>query len=150
MEGEERCYVTGDQVRRNADGSLTFSGRKDMQVQINGVRIEIGEIEYVLGACHGVQLAVVDRVSQSGSDFEILVAFLTVEGISDESSQERLLRPDENIRSLISDASSQLLGRLPKYMVPKVLLPMHQTQRQQATKSTGKRFGNFTRVSQSR
>lgn len=86
MKGEERCYATGDLVRRNADGSLTFSGRKDMQIQINGIRIEVGEIEYVLGACDGVQLAVVDRVYQSGSDFEMVVAFLTVEGISDDSS----------------------------------------------------------------
>ena len=126
MKGEERCYATGDLVRRNADGSLTFSGRKDMQVQINGVRIEIGEIEYVLGACKGIKLAVVDRVSQSGGDFEILVAFLTVEGISDEISKQSLLHPDAKIQALVNDASSQLLGRLPRYMVPKVLLPMHQ------------------------
>ena len=125
MEGDGRCYVTGDLVRRNGDGSLTFSGRKDMQIQMNGVRIEIEEIEYVLGRCDGVQLAVVDKVSRGGSGVEMLVAFLTLEGVSDETSSEPLLPPDDIIRSLINNASSKLLGRLPQYMVPKLYLPLH-------------------------
>ena len=125
MEGDGRCYVTGDLVRRNGDGSLTFSGRKDLQIQVNGVRIEVEEIEYVLGRCDGVRLAVVDKVSQVGSDIEMLVAFLTVKGISDETSLEPLLPPFETIRSLINKASSKLLAHLPQYMVPKLYLPMH-------------------------
>ena len=126
MKGEERCYATGDLVRRNADGSLTFSGRKDLQVQIYGIRIEIGEIEYVLGRCKGIRLAVIDRVFQAGSDIEMLVGFLTVEGVSDERSRETLLIPDRAVLSILNDAFSKLRGRLPKYMVPNILLPMHQ------------------------
>lgn len=41
----KRAYKTGDYVRINEDGKIYFEGRKDTQIQINGVRIEILEIE---------------------------------------------------------------------------------------------------------
>lgn len=125
LKGDERCYATGDLVRRNGDGSITFSGRKDTQVQLHGIRIEVEEIEAVLGYCDGITLAVVDKVLQEGSDFEVLVAFLTIRGKSSQTAEEVFLRPDETIRSLINHASSLVVGRLPKCMAPTAYLPLH-------------------------
>ncbi|WP_327070531.1 amino acid adenylation domain-containing protein [Kitasatospora sp. NBC_01250] len=52
-----RMYATGDIVRLVA-GSLEFSHRKDTQVKINGIRVELGEVESVATAVPGVAAAV--------------------------------------------------------------------------------------------
>ncbi|KAG5949643.1 putative NRPS-like protein biosynthetic cluster [Claviceps sorghi] len=42
-------YLTGDLARRDADdGAVHFVGRKDVQVKINGQRVELAEIEHHL------------------------------------------------------------------------------------------------------
>ncbi|NOI11645.1 non-ribosomal peptide synthetase [Vibrio alginolyticus] len=43
-----RVYRTGDIVKRRADGNLVFIERADTMVKINGVRVELAEIEICL------------------------------------------------------------------------------------------------------
>lgn len=56
--GAGRLYRTGDVVVREHDGRLWFRGRRDTQVKLHGVRLELQEIERALGehpdvrACH--------------------------------------------------------------------------------------------------
>jgi amino acid adenylation domain-containing protein len=64
--GGGRLYRTGDQVCRLADGGLQFLGRLDQQVKIRGQRIELGEVEHVLGEAAGVREAVVVARSAGG------------------------------------------------------------------------------------
>lgn len=44
-------YLTGDHLRYNPDGSLTFIGRKDDLVKLRGQRIELGEVEHHVRSC---------------------------------------------------------------------------------------------------
>ncbi|MGV1794650.1 non-ribosomal peptide synthetase [Rhizobium sp. A37_96] len=47
-DGRTRFYLTGDVACLKPDGTVTFKGRRDRQVKINGKRIELDEIEAAL------------------------------------------------------------------------------------------------------
>ena len=53
----DRLYRTGDLGHLDDEGRLFFSGRKDFQVKIAGVRIELGEIAVAAEKCAGVRQA---------------------------------------------------------------------------------------------
>lgn len=52
-------YRTGDLARYRADGNIDYLGRLDTQVEIRGVRIELGEVEVALSRHPDVSEAVV-------------------------------------------------------------------------------------------
>jgi amino acid adenylation domain-containing protein len=67
-----RWYRTGDRVRVLPDGELAYLGRTDSQVQIQGWRVELPEIEHAVRSCAGVTGAVaVTRAAAHG--LEIVV-----------------------------------------------------------------------------
>ena len=53
----DRLYLSGDFGFLDDDGRLFFSGRRDFQVKIGGVRIELGEVEAAAQRCPGVYQA---------------------------------------------------------------------------------------------
>lgn len=61
-------YRTGDLVRVLADGNYEFIGRKDRQIKIRGIRIELEEIESVLNKYDPIKQCVVDfrKINLSG------------------------------------------------------------------------------------
>ncbi|AKJ01545.1 amino acid adenylation domain-containing protein [Archangium gephyra] len=73
-----RLYRTGDRVRWNGDGTLSFLGRTDFQVKVRGVRVELEEIEAALLRQPGVRQAAV--VVRGGGRDARLESFLVVEG----------------------------------------------------------------------
>jgi len=99
-----RLYRTGDLVRWLRDGSLDFVGRRDHQVKVRGWRIELGEVESVLGSCPGVAaVAVVVRPDPSGSPR--LVAYTVWD--------ERATPEEAELRALAA-------SRLPEAMRPSI------------------------------
>jgi amino acid adenylation domain-containing protein len=72
-----RWYRTGDRVRRIDGGDLAYLGRLDSQVQVQGWRVELTEVEHALRAC-GVHDAVVLGVPSKGS-VELFVFYVGVE-----------------------------------------------------------------------
>ncbi|MFC7310266.1 AMP-binding protein [Streptomyces monticola] len=62
-----RWYRTGDRVRRLDGGELVYLGRLDSQVQVQGIRVELAEIDHALRATAGVEDAVTVARAVEGS-----------------------------------------------------------------------------------
>jgi amino acid adenylation domain-containing protein len=63
----ETLYRTGDLGRYEPDGRLAILGRRDDQVKINGVRIELAEVRAAMQACAGIADAYVTVTEQDGA-----------------------------------------------------------------------------------
>lgn len=70
-----RLYRTGDQGRWREDGTIEFVGRVDLQIKINGHRIEPGEIEAALLAEPDVTEALV--LLRGDADAKRLIGYVT-------------------------------------------------------------------------
>ncbi|CAH0058426.1 unnamed protein product [Clonostachys solani] len=117
-----RGYLTGDLVRRNADGTCEYLGRKDTQVKIHGQRVELGEIEAQIHQYLPNEMsAVVDVVKSEEASTESLTALMWYNKSSDKIAQGPLsLLEDvtEGVKSLISSINKSLQSVLPSYMIP--------------------------------
>ncbi len=82
-----RMYRTGDLVRVAADGELTFAGRRDLQVKVNGFRVELGEVETIFGRLPGVRQAV--AVVRSNNGVSRLICYVVGEGLVADELRER-------------------------------------------------------------
>ena len=99
--GDGQWYRSGDLVRYWPDGNLEYVGRKDFQVKLRGLRIEMGEIEAALRKQPGVldSLTLVDD--------ERLISYVVAEKGFDESQ-----------------VRNQLRSYLPDYMLPAQIVPL--------------------------
>jgi amino acid adenylation domain-containing protein len=68
----ERMYRTGDLVRERPDQQLEYVGRADNQVKVNGVRVELDEVEQVVAESGGVRAAVA-YVLEGGASLGVTV-----------------------------------------------------------------------------
>ncbi len=76
-----RMYRSGDLLRWREDGSLTFVGRVDRQVKVQGNRVELEEVEIVLERHPDVaRAAVVPVRAADGQRVERLAGFVTSKG----------------------------------------------------------------------
>jgi len=93
----DTLYNTGDVVRYLPDGNLDFIGRWDFQVKVRGFRVDVRQVEKVLGDFAGVR----DRAVVAQGDR--LIAFYTSEvgkGVQ------------------LAELRGFLRDRLPAYMIP--------------------------------
>jgi amino acid adenylation domain-containing protein len=83
----ERLYRTGDWGRLRPDRSLTFLNRRDDQVKVRGVRIELGEVEHALRTHPAVSDAAVIAWEAAPGD-KRLAAYAVAAGCSAEDLVE--------------------------------------------------------------
>ncbi len=77
---DDVVYKTGDLGRMRDDGSFEYLGRRDHQVKIRGIRLELGPIEAALRSHPAIaDAAVVDRADVQGNRFLCAYFVLTNE-----------------------------------------------------------------------
>ncbi len=101
--GKNRVYRSRDLGRRLPDGEIEFLGRMDGQVKLNGVRIELSEIEFGLLKIEAIEEAIV-LLKHTGNK-PVLVAYI---------------KANEPIRE--NSIRQSLSQTLPLYMIPSVYL----------------------------
>ncbi|MGV9787456.1 non-ribosomal peptide synthetase [Streptomyces sp. NPDC003435] len=94
-----RVFRSGDRVRTTAAGGLEFLGRDDEQVQINGLRVEIGEVQSALRTHPHVEDCVILPQDHALAGYVVATA--------DRQSAEEI--------------HGYLRDRLPGHMVPNVI-----------------------------
>ena len=99
-----RAYHSGDLASWTEDGRICIWGRIDNQVKLRGFRIELDEIERVMGSYPDVKGSAV-KLCHGSTDY--LTGYITSADIVD---------PDE-LRAFMGK-------RLPEYMIPSVILQM--------------------------
>ncbi len=105
----ERLYRTGDLGRWLPEGNVELLGREDLQVKIQGYRVEPGEIEAVLAMHPAVREAVVTAVGKARGH-KRLVAYVVLRHPSGTAEPPEL--------------RAWLEARLPGYMVPHLYVPV--------------------------
>jgi len=101
----ERAYRTGDLVSYDDQGDLLFHGRLDGQIKLRGFRIELAEIEAVLGEHPAIRSAAVTVAEQDGKSE--LCAYAVATDPAREINRNEIL--------------TLLHTRLPSYMIPTFL-----------------------------
>ncbi|HEX8189889.1 MAG TPA: phosphopantetheine-binding protein, partial [Pyrinomonadaceae bacterium] len=108
---EDLVYRTGDLGRILEDGNYEFLGRKDQQVKIRGVRVELREIEDLLSRHEAVrEMAVIDADDADGNKY--LCAYVVLRDGADAAGLKEFLA-----------------ASLPEYMIPSAFVVLDELPR---------------------
>ena len=101
-----RAYRTGDVVCLNSESELVFFGRKDNQVKLRGLRIELDEIENVMNTYPGLKQSVVLVIEPDRGD-PFLCGYFTA---------------DKEVDA--GELKTHVSGSLARYMVPSAFVQL--------------------------
>ncbi|TQV84573.1 non-ribosomal peptide synthetase [Aliikangiella coralliicola] len=106
----KRFYRTGDRGKISYQGQLELVGRSDFQIQLRGMRIEPGEIEYHVKQVDGVRDAIAALKAVGNTDKTLVAYYVTEQGADTDSN-----KISEKIREY-------LRNNIPDYMVPSLFV----------------------------
>jgi amino acid adenylation domain-containing protein len=122
-----RFYRTGDICRYSMDGSVLFEARKDAQVKVNGQRVELDEVEYIMSTATDIKNAVV-VFPRTGRLKERLVAVLVFKTRLDNPGSPpvslRVIFASSNngLKEKFTGLRKHLSARLAPYMIPSIFI----------------------------
>ncbi|MEI7943047.1 MAG: AMP-binding protein, partial [Candidatus Riflemargulisbacteria bacterium] len=108
ISGQGVLYRTGDLVKYNDSGDLICFGREDDQVEINGRRVELLEIENTLETINGVNKAKVISYENQNGKTAITAFYLSENSVAPQKIEE------------------ELKLKLPEYLLPHKLIMMQE------------------------
>lgn len=112
-------YLTGDLVKVNRRGTLTYIGRKeDTQIKVRGQRLEVGEVEHGLRRALPPDLDVVAAISNQ-LEPPALVAFVSSTTRTKPLDKGKILEEWRNAQDSLRDV-------YPEYMIPSGLVILDQ------------------------
>lgn len=114
-----RLYRTGDLGRLLPDGSIQFLGRRDTQVKLRGLRVELGEVSAVLSKHPKIQDAFC-LITGEG-DGQLLIAFAVINSENHEDARQNRLLAQEYVPEDLLDMAREYL---PAYMIPSAVVPL--------------------------
>ncbi len=105
---EDIVYRTGDLGKYLPDRSVQLIGRLDLQVKVNGVRVELAEIEKAVLSCDGIRQALVTSHKKENLENTLICYY----------SESRKIGTDNLI--------DHLKTHLPDYMIPSFFVRLDQ------------------------
>ncbi len=107
-----RTYRTGDEGCLDEEGMLHYRGRLDLQVKLNGFRIELGDIEEHIRRLPDVAAAAVVPASRDGRTTHLVAHVVRTAS---------LVESESPFRAGLA-LKEELKGSLPHYMIPKKIV----------------------------
>ena len=128
----QRGYRTGDLGVIDAQGLVTFHGRKDDQIKMHGYRIELAEVDAVLATLPGVRAGVAVALKRPDGFIVRMIGF-----VEPNYSGPEGLQP---VPEALAHWRDVLAQRVPPYMIPSELLVCHSLPLTQTEKADRKQL----------
>ncbi|MPM24680.1 D-alanine--D-alanyl carrier protein ligase [bioreactor metagenome] len=135
----KRGYRTGDLGTMDAQGLVTFHGRRDDQIKLHGYRIELAEVDAALALLPGVRAGAAIALKRPDGVIVRMIGFVD----PDHTGPEGLHPPE----GALKDWKAILARRVPSYMVPSELLVCHGFPTTQTDKADRKKLEQMYRES---
>lgn len=113
------------------DGSIEFLGRKDTQVKIRGLRVELGEIEYQIRRSlrQDTHIAVEMVKAAQGAATSALAAFICIDKGFHQQAEGNMIVESKtaqaSFKSSLPALRADLEANLPHHMVPTAFVPLY-------------------------
>ncbi|KAK9759863.1 hypothetical protein K7432_016670 [Basidiobolus ranarum] len=125
---DTRIYRTGDLALFNEDGTVRIVGRMDNQIKLNGLRIELDEIEHALQEHSKVTRAcVIPLVTDESTKHKSLTAFITFHELVDSNLPVYTPGGPNSglLATYVKEVRSLIRKKLPSYMIPTIWVPLN-------------------------